>query len=49
MIHSRQKTSFLLLGITLTLGCSSKFPVAHHEEPIIEVRVYKVAEGKMDE
>ena len=49
MIHSTRKSSFLLLGITLTLGCSSKLLVAHHEEPIIEVRVYKVAEGKMDE
>ena len=49
MIHSSQRTFFLLLGITLTLGCSSKLLVAHHEEPIIEVRVYKVAEGKMDE
>jgi hypothetical protein len=49
MIHSSQETFFLLLGITLTLGCSSKLLVAHHEEPIIEVRVYKVAEGKMDE
>jgi len=49
MVHSTHKIFFLLLGITLTLGCSSKLLVAHHEEPIIEVRVYKVAEGKMDE
>jgi len=49
MKHFTQKTFFLLLGITLTLGCSSQFLAAHHEEPIIEVRVYKVAEGKMDE
>ena len=49
MIHSSQKAFLLLLGIILTLGCSSKIPVAHLEEPIIEVRVYKVAEGKMDE
>ncbi len=49
MIHSTKSTFFLLLGITLTLGCSSQLLVAHHEEPIIEVRVYKVAEGKMDE
>jgi hypothetical protein len=49
MKHSTQRTLFLLLGITLTLGCSSKLLVAHHEEPIIEVRVYKVAKGIMDE
>ena len=49
MTHSTRKSLLLLLGITLTSGCSSKLLVAHHEEPIIEVRVYKVAEGKMDE
>jgi hypothetical protein len=49
MTHSTHRIFFLLLGITLTWGCSSKLLVAHHEEPIIEVRVYKVAEGKMDE
>ena len=49
MIHSTRKNLFLLLGITLTFGCFSKLLAAHHEEPIIEVRVYKVAEGKMEE
>jgi hypothetical protein len=49
MKHSTQRAFLLLLGITLTSGCSSKLLVAPHEEPIIEVRVYKVAEGKMDE
>lgn len=39
---------FLLLGITLTSGCSSHLLVVHQEVPIIEVRVYRVAEGKMD-
>ncbi len=48
-MHSYRKSSFLLLGITLTLGCFSKLLAGHHEEPIVEVRVYKVAEGKMDE
>ena len=49
MIHSIQTTFFLLLVITLTFGCSTGIIVTQHEEPIIEVRVYKVAEGKMDE
>jgi hypothetical protein len=54
MKHSTRKSLFLLLGITLTFGCFSKLLTARHEEsiieePIIEVRVYKVAKGKMDE
>ena len=49
MKHTTRKSLFLLLGITLTFGCFSKLLAAQHEEPIIEVRVYKVAEGKMDE
>jgi hypothetical protein len=49
MKHSTRKNSFLLLGITLAFSCFSKLLAAHHEEPIIEDRVYKVAEGKMDE
>ncbi|MFC1761181.1 NIPSNAP family protein [Planctomycetota bacterium] len=49
MIHSTPKKMLLLLGIPLTLGCSSMPIASHHEEPIIEVRVYKVAAGKMDE
>ena len=38
----------LLSGILLTLGCISK-PLATHHPEIIEVRVYEVAEGKMEE
>ena len=49
MVHSTRKSLFFLLGITLTFGCFSKLLAAHLEEPIIEVRVYRVAEGKMDE
>jgi hypothetical protein len=49
MKHSTRKSLFILLGITLAFSCFSKLLAAHHEEPIIEVRVYKVAEGKMDE
>lgn len=43
----------IILNITvmvfMTLGSSSSVFAAHHEEPIIEVRVYKVTAGKMDE
>ena len=49
MKRSTRKSLLLVLGIALALGCSSQLLAAHHEEPIIEVRVYKVAEGKMDE
>ena len=49
MSHSTRKLSLILLGITLICGSSSSLLADHHEEPIIEVRVYKVAEGKMDE
>ena len=49
MKHSTRRSLFILLGITLAFSCFSKLLAAHHEEPIIEVRVYKVAEGKMDE
>jgi len=49
MKHSTRKSLFLLLGITLAFSCFSKLLAAHHKEPIIEVRVYKVAKGKMDE
>jgi len=44
-----QKTVILLLGVTLTFCGFSSLLAAQQEEPIIEVRVYKVAEGKMDE
>ena len=49
MSHSTRKTSLLLLGITLACGSSSSLLADHPEGPVIEVRVYKVAEGKMDE
>jgi hypothetical protein len=49
MIPSTHKTVILLLGITLTFCGFSSLLAAQQEEPIIEVRVYKVAEGKMDE
>jgi len=49
MKHSTRNSLLLLLGITLAFSCFSKLLAAHREEPIIEVRVYKVAEGKMDE
>lgn len=43
--------SFLLLPVIIfmTLGLSSSVSAAHHEEPIVEVRVYKINPGKMDE
>ena len=49
MIHATRGHLPLLLGITVTVGSLSNLLAADHEEPIIEVRVYKVAEGKMDE
>ncbi len=49
MSHSTRKLSLLLLGITLLCGSPSRLLADDHEGPIIEVRVYKVAEGKMDE
>jgi hypothetical protein len=49
MKHPTRKSLLLLLGITLASSCFSMHLAAQHEEPIIEVRVYKVAEGKMDE
>lgn len=49
MAHSTRKLSLVFLGIALICGNSSHLLADHHEEPVIEVRVYKVAEGKMDE
>jgi len=49
MKHSTRKLLLLLLGITLASSCFSMLLAAQHEEPIIEIRVYKVAKGKMDE
>ena len=49
MSHSTRQLSLLLLGITIICGSSSGLLADDHEGPIIEVRVYKVAEGKMDE
>lgn len=42
------KISFTLVVLLLIAGVSSLF-AAHHEEPVIEVRVYKIAAGKMAE
>jgi hypothetical protein len=49
MVHSPRKRLLLLLGIILASGSFSNALAADHDEPVIEVRVYKVAEGKMDE
>jgi hypothetical protein len=50
MSHSTRKLTLLLLSITLLCGVSSRLSADDDTEgPIIEVRVYKVAEGKMDE
>ncbi len=49
MIRSPRKSLLLLLGVALASGSFSNSSAADQEEPVIEVRVYKVAEGKMDE
>ena len=49
MRPSARKRLPLLLGIIFTIGGLPGLLAADHDEPIIEVRVYKVAEGKMDE
>ncbi len=49
MSRSTRRLSLLLLGITFLCGSSSRLPADEDEGPIIEVRVYKVAEGKMNE
>ena len=49
MKHPTRTSLLLLLGITLAFSCFSKLLAAQQNEPIVEVRVYKVAEGKMDE
>jgi len=49
MRHSARRTLPLLLGIILTVGSLSSLLAAQNEEPVVEVRVYKVAEGKMAE
>ncbi len=49
MLHSICKLSLILLCVTLICGSSSRLMADGHEAPIIEVRVYKVADGKMDE
>lgn len=42
---------FALLALLVfpLLGASSSLFAGHHKEPIVEVRVYKIAPGKMDE
>ncbi len=49
MSHSTAKLSFLLLGVMLVCGSSSRLLADDHDGPVIEVRVYQVAEGKMDQ
>jgi len=49
MLHSTRRLSLFLLGIAVVCGSSSRLRADHHEGPVIEVRVYKVAEGKMDQ
>ena len=49
MSHPTRRLSLLLLGMTLLCGSSSHLLADHPEGPIIEVRVYKVAAGKMDQ
>ena len=49
MSHSTRKLSLLLLGVTFICGSSSRLLADDYKGPVIEVRVYKVAEGKMDE
>jgi hypothetical protein len=50
IMKSLNRLSLLLPVLIVTLlGLSSTISAAHHEEPIIEVRVYKIAPGKMDE
>lgn len=40
---------YLTFMLFLILGINSPVSAAHHEEPVIEVRVYKIAPGKMEE
>lgn len=49
MKRSKQKILLILFITSLTLGSFANLYAAHHEEPIIEVRVYKIAPGKMAE
>ena len=49
MSHSPRKIALLFLGVALMCGSSSRLLADDYEGPIIEVRVYKVADGKMDE
>lgn len=45
---NRTIASFLIMA-SMILCSQSSVLAGHHEEPIIEVRVYKIAPGKMDE
>jgi hypothetical protein len=47
-INTRYCLSLLILASLFT-GSVSYLSAAHHETPIIEVRVYKINPGKMDE
>ncbi len=45
---NRKIASILVVASMILCSQSSVF-AGHHEEPVIEVRVYKIAPGKMDE
>ena len=47
MKRTTRQSSLLLVGIALLFNCSTDLLAAQHEDPIIEVRIYKVAKGKM--
>ncbi|MCB1124566.1 MAG: hypothetical protein KJT03_23640, partial [Verrucomicrobiae bacterium] len=50
MMNSFARPTRPFLFIVSFLLCSlSSLMAAHHEEPVIEVRVYKIAPGKMAE
>jgi len=44
-----RKIIILTILNSLLISSNSFLTAAHHAEPIIEVRVYKIAEGKMNE
>ena len=49
MVHVTRTSLLLIAGLALILGSFGSAAEDAQEEPIIEVRVYKVAKGKMDE
>ena len=49
-MKSLNRTIASILVVTSMILCSQSSVFAgHHKEPVIEVRVYKIAPGKMDE